>query len=203
MKQTVNVMTKPFSQSCENNKSAILTVLRQAFSEVQQVFEVGSGTGQHAVYFAESLPHLSWQTSDLPENHAGINCWLDDSGLSNVRHPLALDLHLPWPVDTVDGIFTANTLHIVSWPLVEKFFEGVALHLRTGGTLCIYGPFNYNGRFTTQSNADFDRRLKSVDSERGIRDFETVTELAILAGLKLRADHTMPANNRLLEFVKT
>ncbi len=196
-------MTKPFSQSCENNKSPILAVLRQAFSEVQQVFEVGSGTGQHAVYFAENLPHLHWQTSDLPENHAGINCWLDDCALPNVRRPLVLDLHQPWPVDNVDGIFTANTLHIVSWPLVEKFFDGVALHLVPGGILCIYGPFNYNAQFTTQSNADFDRRLKSVDAERGIRDFEAIAELANRAGLKLRADHTMPANNRLLEFVKT
>lgn len=195
-------MKKPFSQSCENNKSAILAVLRQAFSEVQQVFEVGSGTGQHAVYFVENLPHLHWQTSDLPENHPGINCWLDDATFLNVSRPLPLDLHHSWPVDNVDGIFTANTLHIVSWSLVKQFFTGVASHLVPGGILCIYGPFNYNGQFTTQSNADFDRRLKSIDAERGIRDFEAVVDLATQAGLKLRADHTMPANNRLLEFVK-
>lgn len=196
------MMDKPFSQSCENNKHAILTVLKSVFSAPQRVLEVGSGTGQHAVHFAKHLSHLEWQTSDLRANHAGINRWLDEVVLENLSPPLILDLNKPWPVTSVDGIFTANTLHIVSWPLVIKLFQAAALHLEQGGHLCIYGPFNYHGQFTSQSNADFDLRLKSTDTSRGIRDIESVVILANSLGLILAADNAMPANNRLLVFVK-
>ncbi|QUM85789.1 MULTISPECIES: DUF938 domain-containing protein [unclassified Moritella] len=196
-------MTKPFSQSCENNKQAILSVLNSEFIQPQRILEIGTGSAQHAVYFAAKLPHLTWQTSDLACNHAGINCWLDSVSLTNLQRPLLLDLHQPWPIEKVDGIFTANTLHIVSWPLVKKFFQGVGEHLSLGGKLCIYGPFNYMGKFTSQSNADFDVWLKDLDAERGIRNIEAISKLAIEQGLTLIHDHTMPANNRLLVFVRS
>ncbi|PKH08081.1 DUF938 domain-containing protein [Moritella sp. Urea-trap-13] len=195
-------MTKPFSQSCENNKHAILTVLTRELMQSQRILEVGTGTAQHAVYFADKLAHLTWQTSDLACNHAGIHHWLDSVSLDNLKRPLLLDLNQPWPIEKVDGIFTANTLHIVSWPLVSNFFHGVGKHLSSGGKLCIYGPFNYLGQFTCQSNADFDVWLKDIDVERGIRDIEAINQLANAQGLTLMNDHTMPANNRLLVFVK-
>jgi cyclopropane fatty-acyl-phospholipid synthase-like methyltransferase len=195
-------MTKPFSQACENNKQPILSVLEQVFSTTSHVLEVGSGTGQHAVFFADKLPHITWQTSELLINHAGINQWLTPTPLANLRPPILLDLNYPWPVNLVDGIFSANTLHIVSWPLVEKFFAGVARHLSSGGVLCVYGPFNYQGQFTSPSNADFDLWLKGRDSLSGIRDIEAVEQLAQSVGLSLDADHQMPANNRLLVFIK-
>jgi len=195
-------MTKPFSQACENNKQPILSMLEQAFSSTKQVLEVGSGTGQHAIYLAQHLPHLHWQTSDLACNHFGINQWLSEVSLANLQPPVVLDLNLAWPVATFDGIFTANTLHIVSWHLVEKFFAGVADHLATGGTLCVYGPFNYQGQFTSASNADFDLWLKGRDADSGIRDIEAIERLALGAGLSLTYDHAMPANNRLLIFRK-
>lgn len=196
-------MTKPFSQSCENNKQAILRILTEVFVQPQRILEIGTGTAQHAVFFAEQLAHLTWQTSDLACNHAGIHEWLDSVCLANLQRPLLLDLNQPWQIEKVDGIFTANTLHIVSWPLVCNFFQGVGEHLSSAGKLCIYGPFNYQGQFTCQSNADFDVWLKDIDAERGIRDIAAINQLANAQGLTLTHDHAMPANNRLLVFVKS
>ena len=193
-------MNKPYSQACENNKQPILTVLKQVLSNNKQLLEVGSGTGQHAVHFAEHLADLTWQTSDVAIIHACIIQWLDQAELSNLQPPLLLDLNQPWPIEQIDSIYTANTLHIVSWPLVEKFFAGVANHLASGGTLCIYGPFNYQGNYTSQSNADFDLWLKSRDPNSGIRDIEKIEQIANAAHLTLLNDYTMPANNRLLVF---
>jgi len=200
------MMNKPFSQACENNKKPILLVLEKIFSNTEQVLEIGSGTGQHAVYFAQNLPHLQWQTSDLLINHQGINLWLDETPLTNLQRPLSLDLSKTWSladkVVPIDAIFTANTLHIISWPLVIKFFEGITLNLATKGVLAIYGPFNYQGEFTSESNGNFDLWLKDRDINSGIRDIEAITKLAGSAGLLLINDHEMPANNRLLVFVK-
>lgn len=195
-------MNKPYSQACENNKTFILSILAHSFQSNKTVLEIGSGTGQHAVHFAENMPWLSWQTSDVIENHQGISQWLNASPASNLIAPIVLDLNNPWPMTQVDAIYTANTLHIVSWPLVQAFFQGVSQHLATGGKCCIYGPFNYQGKFTSESNASFDLWLKERDSDSGIRDIEAIVELAEKAGLSLETDHEMPANNRLLVFKK-
>ncbi|MBM3341933.1 MAG: DUF938 domain-containing protein [Betaproteobacteria bacterium] len=190
---------KPFSDACERNRGPILGVLREAFARARHVLEIGSGTGQHAVYFAEHLPHLTWHTSDRPEHHAGIRAWIGDSGLNNVKPPLTLDVRQPaWPVSAVDAIFSANTLHIMDSSSVEAFFAGVARVLATGGVLAVYGPFNYGGRFTAASNAAFDAALRSRGEGSAIRDFEAVNELARKSGLKLMQDVAMPANNRAL-----
>lgn len=196
-------MPKPHSEACERNKGPILEILAVALSEAESVLEIGSGTGQHAVHFGAALPHLTWQTTDLPENHAGINMWLKDAGLPNVLAPLVLDVSKDgWPVTAIDAVFTANTLHIMSWPQVGYLFSGVGRILTPGGRLCIYGPFNYNGAFTSDSNARFDAMLRTRDPASGIRDFEAVRELGSRNGLVLDADHEMPANNRLLVFTK-
>ncbi len=193
---------KPYSQACENNKQPILAVLSQTFANAKDVLEVGSGTGQHAVFFAANLPHLHWHTSDLAINHDGINAWIDALPSNNLHRPLTLDLNTPWPVADIDAIYSANTLHIISKLLVARFFEGVAKHLAINGKLCVYGPFNYQGAYTSESNAQFDMWLKERDANSGIRDIEWILTLAEQAGLNLLADHTMPANNRLLTFIK-
>lgn len=194
-------MNKPFSQACENNKAPILSVLDAAFADVSSVLEIGSGTGQHAAYFAQHLRHLIWTPTDLPENLAGIRRWLDDAALDNVKPPMVLDVcSIPWPVAPVGGIFSANTLHIMGEPEVKKFFEGVAYALVKGGRLCVYGPFNYGGDFTSDSNARFNEWLYQQNPKSAIRDFEWVNRLAEEAGLALIEDHEMPANNRLLEW---
>ncbi|WP_057830572.1 DUF938 domain-containing protein [Colwellia sp. TT2012] len=198
-----------FSQACENNKQPIFTVLQGAFAKTKRVLEIGSGTGQHGVFFAEHLPQLCWQPSDLLVNHASINYRRQSSGLTNLLAPIVLDLEQPWQAvltksslqGIIDGVFTANTLHIVSCSLVSKFFTGVKQNLVKGGVLCIYGPFNYQRKFTSQSNANFDLWLKGRDEESGIRDIEWIENLAHEAGLFLLSDNPMPANNRLLVFI--
>lgn len=194
---------KPYAESCEQNRDPILTVLREVFAERRRVLEIASGTGQHAVYFGEALPHLSWQTSELPVNHAGIQAWLDEAQLPNVLPPLAIDVNdAAWPLAEVDAIFNANTVHIVSWPAVERMFAGIGRVLAGGGCLCLYGPFNYGGTFTSESNARFDAWLKARDPDSGVRDFEAVNQLAVNQGLVLLQDIAMPANNRTLVWRK-
>lgn len=193
-------MTKPFSQACENNKSPILRQLQPALQNATSVLEIGSGTGQHSVFFAQQLPHLDWYTSDREVNHQGINQWHNEVQLANLHPPLLLDLNEPWPVTKVDAIYTANTFHIVSWELIEHFFAAVKQHLNDQGVVCVYGPFKYNGMFTSTSNKEFNNLLQSRDPLSGIRDFEAVEQLAKEAGLRLVSDHAMPANNQLLIF---
>jgi len=190
---------KPFSESCVQNRNPILAVLREWFADRSTVLEIGSGTGQHAVYFGAELPHLVWQTADVAQHHAGIRAWLDDAARPNVLPPLTLDVsQMEWRSGRYDAVFSANTLHIMSWPEVEKFFEGVGKVLEAGGVLAVYGPFNYKGAFTSDSNARFDTWLKARDPASGVRDFEAVDALARAQGLVLQQDVAMPANNRTL-----
>lgn len=194
--------TLPFSQACENNKDAILAKLTEIFAGINTVLEVGSGTGQHAVHFAKALPHLVWQTADRPQYHDGINAWINWSGLDNIKPPLSLDVNEPLPIDKVEAVFSANTLHIMSAAEVELFFFRIGPCLTEGGVLCVYGPFNYDGAYTSESNARFDLWLKEQNPQSAIRDFEAVDALAMEQGLSLTADHAMPANNRLLVWRK-
>lgn len=193
---------KPFSPSSERNRDPILAVLRDHFADRTRVLEIGSGTGQHAVHFAAGLPHLTWQTADLPESHDGIRAWLAEAALPNALPPLSLDVNGPWPSQRFDAVFTANTLHIMSWPEVETLFARLPGVLAADAKLVVYGPFNYGGQFTSESNAQFDTRLKEGGAHRGIRDFEAVDGLAQTAGLRLVEDRAMPANNRCLVWVR-
>jgi len=194
---------KPFSEACEQNKQPILAVLQQHFADVHRVLEIGSGTGQHAVFFAAQLPHLQWLTSDVSELHAGIDAWLAEARLPNVSHPLELDVNQPdWPVEYIDAVFSANTVHIMDWPSVENMFAGIGRVLQSQGVFCLYGPFNYHGSYTSDSNARFDMWLKQRDPRSGIRDFEALNDLAHQHGMRLCADHVMPTNNRTLVWEK-
>ena len=189
---------KPFAPACERNRDPILAVLRTHFADRRRVLEVGSGTGQHAVYFAAAMPWLTWQCADLAAQLPGIRQWLDEAALPNTPPPLALDVRGPWPSDPYDAVFSANLLHIVGWPEVEAFFAGVGQVLEAGGTLIVYGPFNEGGTYTSESNREFDAWLKARDPRSGIRDVEAVRALAAQVGLEAVDDLAMPANNRCL-----
>ncbi len=194
---------KQYSEACDENKVPILNVIRTEFSDCRRILEIGSGTGQHAVYFSGHLPYLSWQTSDRHSNHSSINAWRMESGLENILSPLSLDVTCaPWPETGYDGAFSANTAHIMSWPAVEEMFNGIGNVLAGSGIFCLYGPFNYQGRFTSTSNARFEHWLKDRDPLSGLRNFEDLDELANINGLALKADHEMPVNNRLLVWTK-
>jgi cyclopropane fatty-acyl-phospholipid synthase-like methyltransferase len=189
---------KPYSPACERNRDPILAVLRDHFADRLRVLEIGSGTGQHAAYFAAALPHLVWQASDRAENLPGIRAWLEQAGLAGAAPPIELDVRGDWPAPAFDAAFSANTLHIMGWSEVERLFERLPEVLAADGRLVIYGPFNYGGNFTSHSNAAFDASLRRQTAHMGIRDFEAVDRLAQAAGLRLLEDREMPANNRCL-----
>lgn len=184
---------KPFSEASERNRAPILSVLKRVLSDSRFVLEIGSGTGQHAAYFAAELPHLFWQASDVAANLPGIRQW--------TPNVIELDVEKQWPQVDADAVFSANTCHIMSWPQVERMFEGIG-RLKTVRTFCLYGPFNYGGKHTSESNARFDAMLRGRDPASGLRDFEAICRLAQRAGLALAEDNAMPANNRLLIFQK-
>jgi len=193
-------MDKPFAPACERNKEPILAVLREWFRDRRSVLEIGSGTGQHAVHFAAALPHLRWQASDREGNLPGIRAWLAEAALPNTPPPLAFDVRHAWPDCRFDAVFSANTLHIMGWDDVVRLFAGLPGVIEADATLAIYGPFNSGGRYTSDSNAAFDARLKAEDPRQGLRDVEAVAALAGQAGFALVEDRAMPANNRALLF---
>ena len=192
-------LDKPYSPSCDRNREPILAVLREHFAGRRDVLEIGSGTGQHAVHFAAAMPWLSWQCSDRADSLRGIRLWLDEAALPNTPAPIELDVARgPWPTQIFDAAFTANSLHIMGWAEVEALFAGLDAVLAPDATLVVYGPFNYGGDYTSDSNREFDGWLKARDPRSGIRDLEAVDALARAIGLRLHADVAMPANNRCL-----
>lgn len=196
---------KPYSPSCERNRDPILAVLREHFLDARRVLEIGSGTGQHAVHFAAAMPWLIWQCSDAEEHLDGIRMWLDEARLTNTPAPFPLQAATapvpgfsPPPRARYDAVFSANTLHIMGWPEVQALFAALPSVLADNATVAVYGPFNRDGAYTSDSNRDFDGWLKARDPRSGIRDFEAVNALAEAGGLRLVADVAMPANNAML-----
>jgi len=193
----------PRSAACERNKDPILEVLRRRFADRSQVLEVGSGTGQHAVYFSRALAHLTWHPTEQLAYLSDLTERVKLEGPANLRAPTLLDVRQAvWPVRSVDALFTANTLHIMSWAEVTAFYHGAGSVLSPQGVLCVYGPFRYDGRYTSDSNREFDRMLQDRDPNSGLRDIREITALALTHGLRLDEDNDLPANNRLLVFAK-
>ncbi len=189
---------KPFSESCEQNKAVIYETIEPYLLVGNEVLEIGSGTGQHAVHFASKVPGLIWQTSDLAENLPAINAWINDSHLSNLPEAIELDVRSRWMNKTYDLIFSANTFHIMNQDQVEQCLLRCTGCLKVEGHLIVYGPFNYHGSYTSPSNEQFDGWLKSRDPQSGIKHFEWVNAIATRSGLQLISDIAMPANNRIL-----
>jgi len=192
-------MSKPYSPACDNNRQPILSVIAPLLRDARAVLEIGSGTGQHAAYFARELPHLIWYSSDVAGNLAGIRQWLLEAEADNTPPPLNLDVSSgKWPDKNVDAVFSANTCHIMHWPQVCSLFAGVARLLPSGGLLILYGPFTFNGEYTSDSNRRFDAMLRVRDPDSGLRDFGALDELAGKGGMQFRREYAMPANNHIL-----
>jgi len=204
MSNNINEQFRNYSRSADNNKAHVLEKLAGIFLEPGLVLEIGSGSGQHAVYCGNHLPHVVWQPTDQAGYLHDLKCNIDELAPSNVNLPLALDVaQNNWPLSEVDYVYSANTLHILSEAQVTLLIQGVGRVLKNGGFLALYGPFKYGGEFTTDSNARFDLWLKDRDSLSGVRDFETIQQLAADNGMNLQHDFSMPANNQLLVFCKT
>lgn len=191
----------PYSQACENNKAPILDKLLAIFNAPGKVLEIGTLTGQHAVHFAQALPHLQWQPSDHPEAVHLSRARLAQAALPNLLPVVELDVSdRNWPVDTCQWAFSANTAHIMAWPEVEQMFQGIGERLADDGAFCLYGPFNHEGDYSSESNRRFDQNLRSQAAHMGIRDLVDLRALAESTGLSLSENHPMPANNQLLVF---
>lgn len=188
---------KQFAAASERNQAPILEVLKRIFTRAGNVLEIASGTGQHAAYFAEHMPHLQWQPTDLAENLPSIEAWRRDAALPNLLEPEALDLSAPGDLPVrPDYVVCINAVHIVPWPLVESLFELAGRSLDSGGVMYCYGAYRYTGRQLEPGNERFDRALRSRDPASGVRLFEDVDRLAAAQGLVLEGDEPMPANNR-------
>ena len=195
---------RPYAEYAARNAAPILEVLTREFRDSTRVLEIGSGTGQHAVAFAAALGHLLWQTSDLDENHAGINAWIDAERLENVSAPLSMDVRTADVAsDRYDGVYSSNTAHIMGVDAVERMFSLVGTALREHGIFCLYGPFRREGEFNTQSNADFDANLRERDPVMGIRDIEKLDEFAAANGLQRQRLYAVPSNNCIAVWEKT
>jgi cyclopropane fatty-acyl-phospholipid synthase-like methyltransferase len=193
----------PFSQASENNKLPIHQVLVRHLVSRCSLLEIGGGTGQHAEFFAEHFPDLIWQSSDVPSNIELLNLRIAHARLPNLPLAISLDVNeTHWHCGSFDAVFSANCLHIISEQSVENFFAGMDKCIHKDGLLLVYGPFKYDGEFTTESNAGFDVWLKSRNPVSGVRDFEWVNKLAQDSGLTLVEDSIMPANNQLLVWSK-
>lgn len=200
----MNASELPFSAACARNRDPILAILRDAFRDRREVLEIGSGTGQHAVYFAAAMSWLHWQPTDRAAWLPGLRARIALEGPANLLAPLELDVaQRDWPPaprgaeGRWDAAFSANTLHIMSCSRVEACFAGLGRMLAPAARLAIYGPFRYAGRYTSESNARFDAELQARDPASGIRDAEWIDGLAAAQDLEPIADHTMPANNQL------
>ncbi len=189
---------RPYSAACDENREPILGVIEPLFRNTKRILEIGTGTGQHAIYFAAAMPHLIWHTSDVEANLPGIQLWLREAALPNLAAPLTLDVNDTWPDAGFDGAFSANTAHIMSANEVAAMFRGVGRILAGGGSFALYGPFKVAGRHTSESNARFDDWLRARDPRMGVRDLEDLRLLGTENGLTLIADHQMPVNNRIL-----
>ena len=197
------MLNKPYAESCDQNREPILSVIKPLLTTCNNVLEIGSGTGQHAVYFAKSFPHLNWHPSDCDEYLPGIRQWVLEAESTNIIEPVQLNVSSStWPDIDIDCVFSANTVHIMNWTDVKALFSGVGSLLKAKGKLILYGPFNYQGQYTSDSNMRFDNWLKARNSGSAIRNFEDVCKLAELANMKLLHDYEMPANNRILVWEK-
>lgn len=195
----------PFSAACDRNKKYILKTIFPYLKHADTVLEIGTGTAQHAVHFAKALPKLMWQTSDQASYHQGIHAQLKNAELSNIVDPLVLDVNQDVWTKTGERysvIFTANTLHIMNWESVKMFFSGLPKVSNDKAKLIVYGPFKYQGKFTSDSNQAFDQTLRESDWGYAIPNFEDIDTLANKAGFRLLEDVPMPANNQCLIFQK-
>lgn len=189
-------MNKPFSPSADRNKLPILNKLQLELSDGDNVLEIGSGTGQHACFFANAMPGILWQATELQQNIPAIETWLSEHKLKNTLEPRELDINrLPWPVIQANVCFTCNTLHIIGMDSVRSFFKGCAQVLNGNGKLCVYGPFSFDGQHTSASNKEFDQWLRDSNPASGVRDLHILDNLAQDLGFRACRYDAMPANN--------
>lgn len=196
-------MQASFSAAADRNKEAIGDALREYLLNTDNVIEIGSGTGQHAVYLAERYTGLHWQPTDRAENLSSIEQWVDQSGLDNIAPPIELDVSKEYDNDQKYNLaYSANTAHIMSEPQVAQMFKVVSHHLNVGGYFVLYGPFLYATKATAPGNKNFDAMLRQQSAHMGLRHKARLDEMAFDVGMEFKEDIEMPTNNRILVWQK-
>ena len=200
-------MAKRYAPATERNREAILAVLHEHLPDKGTILEIASGTGQHAAFFSHQLQTHHWLPTDIdPINLASIESWRQEADSSGLLPARKLDVRDPaWPIENdlpvpIAAIVNINMLHISPWPCCEALFSGAARILGSDSVIILYGPFKRDGQHTAPSNASFDGQLRAQDPEWGVRDLESVTEVAASYGFVCRDIITMPANNLALVF---
>ena len=192
-------MDKYHAESTRRNRNPIFEVLKKEIEGSKKLLEIGSGTGQHAVYFSKKLLQILWQTSDRSINHESINYWIKRYNLKNLLLPLDIEIGVNEKNinDIFDCVFSSNTSHIMSLENVKRLFALVGKVLNKNGKFFLYGPFKINLEFTTRSNEDFHQKLKAENKLMGLRDIEELDKYAIENNMQNHAFYEMPANNYL------
>lgn len=187
------------------NREPIAEVLADWLPEDGLVLEVASGTGEHAVWFAQRFPDLTWQPSEThPDALASISAWREEADLPNLREPIVVDASsAEWPIGSADAVLNINMVHISPWDASLGLIAGAARVLATGAPLILYGPWLKDGIDTAPSNLDFDANLKSRDPHWGLRRVEDFAAAARDSGFELIEWRQMPANNLMLLFRMT
>ena len=200
-------MTKRYAPATERNREAILAVLHSHLPDQGAVLEIASGTGQHAVFFAQHLTPRYWLPTDMDAtNLASIAVWRQEADVANLLPPRQLDVRdTSWPIDSdlpapITAIVNINMLHISPWACCEALFVGAAELLIRGAAVMLYGPYKRDGRHTAPSNETFDEQLRSQDPEWGVRDLEAVVDVAAEQGFACQKVYEMPANNLAVIF---
>ena len=192
---------KRFAPATERNRGPIRDVLARVLPASGTVLEIASGSGEHAVAFAQAFPALTWQPSDPdPSALASIAAWREEAGLANLAPPIELDVMKPWPVLAPSAIACINMVHISPWEASLALFANAGRILAPGALLYLYGPYRFSGAFTADSNAEFDRSLRARDPRWGVRDVDDLVATARAAQLELVETVAMPANNHSLIF---
>ncbi len=184
----------------QRNKGPILEVLKQ-YLQKGRLLEIGTGCAEHAIFFAKNFPEIQWVTSDRLDWHREISQTLKKAQIKNLHGPELLEIgQNDFPKGGFNYLYSSNTLHIMSWKENKTFFKLLSKRLREGALVFFYGPFNYNGKFTSPSNESFDQHLKLRNEKSGIRNFEDIVSQMKKGGFEIIDDHEMPANNRTLVF---
>lgn len=198
------------SPTFHRNFAPMLAVLQRVLrGRPGHVLEIGSGTGQHIVGFAEALPSLTWWPTDPNPYHLkSIEAWRRHGGMANVAPPFGLDVVDPGarldgegrPPEALAAIISMNVIHIAPWLVCEGIMRIAGHCLANGGLLGLYGPFKRGGAHTAPSNAAFDASLQRENRQWGVRDVEAVADAGRARGLLLNEVIEMPANNLTLVF---
>ena len=192
-----------FSDACERNKIPILKVLNEELDS-GTVLEIGSGTGQHSVFFSKEIPSIKWYPSDTISNFESLNAFVTNYQNNNLQTPFVIDITQDQWIDfKVDYVFTSNTFHIINNALLTYFFYQCSKVMKSNGKLIIYGPFKFDNQFNSPSNQTFDELLKESDSFSGLKNFEEIVSIALKFDFKFSKKYEMPANNNILVFKKS